>query len=69
MQGLGYLISIISVFFLGIVAWPGPSDPSWHSLAVIVGMATSILGMFLRYLAHRKTRHDVHRAERKAEQS
>ena len=69
MQGLGYLVSIVSVFFLAVVAWPGPSDPQWHATAVIVGAATSVLGMFLRYLAHRKSRRDIKRAERKAEQS
>jgi protein-S-isoprenylcysteine O-methyltransferase Ste14 len=68
-QGLGYLISTVSVLFLGVVAWPGPADPDWHAWAVVAGMVTSVLGMFFRYLAHRKTRHDLHRAERKAEQS
>lgn len=69
MQGSGYLISMISVLFLGLVAWPGPADPAWHASAVLIGMATSVVGMFLRYLAHRKNRRDIKRAERKAEQS
>lgn len=69
LQGPGYFISTISVVFLGIVAWPSPSDPSWHAWAVIIGMATSVLGMFLRYLAHRKNRRDIKRAQRKAEQN
>jgi protein-S-isoprenylcysteine O-methyltransferase Ste14 len=68
-QGLGYLISTVSVIFLGIVAWPDESDPEWHAWIVIVGVITAILGMFLRYLAHRKNRRDIKRAERKAEQS
>ena len=68
-QGLGYFISTVSVLFLGVVAWPGPTDPDWHPWAVFVGMATSILGMFFRYLAHRKTVHEIHRAERNAKQS
>ena len=69
LQGPGYLISTISVVFLAIVAWPGPLDPPWHAWAVILGVVTSIFGMFLRYLAHRKNRRDIKRAERKAEQS
>jgi hypothetical protein len=39
-KGVGYLISAISVFFLGIVAWPTPEDPKWHASAVAIGMAT-----------------------------
>ena len=69
LQGPGYLVSTISVIFLGIIAWPGPTDPSWHALAAIIGMVTAVLGMFMRYLAHRKNRRDIRRAERKAEQS
>ena len=64
LKGLGYLISTISVIFLGIVAWPKPEDPSWHAWAVAIGMATSIAGMNLRYLSHRKDRKDIERAAR-----
>ncbi len=69
LQGLGYLISTISVLFLGVVAWPGPGDPEWQILAVIIGMVLSIAGMFTRYVSHRRDRKDIHRVERKAEQS
>jgi hypothetical protein len=64
LKGIGYLISTISVFFLGIVAWPKPEDPSWHAWAVAIGMASSIAGMGLRYLSHRKDRKDIERAAR-----
>jgi hypothetical protein len=53
-KALGYLTSIVSVFFLGAISWPKPDDPRWHAPALIVGMATSILGMGFRYLAHIK---------------
>lgn len=62
MKGLGYLISTISVLFLGVVAWPGPGEPTWHAVAVILGMALSILGMGLRFLSHRQDRKDIRRA-------
>lgn len=62
LKGLGYLVSSISVFFLGIVAWPKPGDPQWHAWAVTVGMALSILGMGLRFVSHRKDRRDIRRA-------
>lgn len=67
LKALGYSISTISVFFLGIVAWPKPGDPSWHAWAVVIGMATSIAGMGVRYVSHRKSKHEIRRAERKAE--
>jgi len=44
LKGLGYLISSISVLILGIVARPGPSEPTWHAVAVLLGMVLSILG-------------------------
>jgi len=63
-KGIGYLISTISVLFLGAVAWPKPEDPQWQAWAVAVGMATSIFGMGLRFLSHRKDRKDIQRAAR-----
>jgi hypothetical protein len=62
LKGLGYLISTISVFFLGVVAWPKPGEPQWHAWAVAIGMATSILGMSARWVSHRKDRKDIKRA-------
>ena len=62
LKGLGYLVSTISVFFLGIVAWPGPGDPGWHAPAVLVGMLLSIMGMGVRFLSHRQDRNDIRRA-------
>ena len=62
LKGLGYLISTISVVFLGVVAWPGPDDPKWHLPAVIVGMILSIAGMGVRFVSHRQDRRDIRRA-------
>lgn len=61
-KGVGYMISSVSVLFLGIVAWPGPGDPSWHAWAVSIGMALSIVGMGVRFLSHRQDRRDIKRA-------
>lgn len=68
-KGLGYLVSIVSVFFLGFIAWPKPQDPKWHLGALIVGMATSILGMGFRYLAHRKQQAEIRKTKAEARQS
>ena len=62
LKGIGYLISSVSVILLGIVAWPGPGEPPWHAIAVLVGMVLSILGMGVRFLSHRKDRKDIRRA-------
>lgn len=58
-KGLGYLISIVSVLFLGAVAWPKTGDPWWHLPAVVMGMATSIIGMACRYKAHRDQQREI----------
>ena len=68
-KGIGYLVSIVSVFFLGAIAWPKPEDPKWHLPVLIAGMATSILGMGFRYLAHRKQQAEIKKAEAEARTS
>jgi hypothetical protein len=65
-KGLGYLVSIVSVFFLGAIAWPKPEDPVWHLPALIAGMALSIVGMGLRYLAHLKQQKEMAKLESEA---
>ena len=65
-KGLGYLVSIVSVFFLGAIAWPKPEDPAWHLPALIAGMALSIVGMGLRYLAHLKQQKEMAKVEAEA---
>ena len=65
-KGLGYLVSIASVFFLGAIAWPKSEDPAWHLPALIAGMALSIAGMGLRYLAHLKQQKEIAKVEAEA---
>lgn len=64
LKGLGYLISSASVIFLGIVAWPEPTEPTWHAVAVLLGMVLSMLGMGVRFMSHQQDRKDIHRAAR-----
>jgi hypothetical protein len=66
-KAIGYLTSIVSVFFLGAIAWPKPEDPDWHLPALLVGMATSILGMAFRYKAHLDQQREIRKAEAEAE--
>ena len=62
-KGLGYLVSILSVFLLGAVAWPKPEDPTWHLAVLIVGMAVSIVGMAFRYKAHLDQQRELRQIE------
>ena len=66
-KGLGYLVSIVSVFFLGAAAWPKDNPPNWYYPALIFGMLTSIVGMGFRDMAHREMQREVRRAEAEAE--
>jgi hypothetical protein len=68
-KGLGYLISIGSVLFLGAVAWPKAGDPWWHLPAVVIGMATSIAGMGCRYKAHRDQQREIRKTKAEARRS
>jgi hypothetical protein len=68
-KGLGYIISIVSVFFLGAIAWPKPGEPEWHMPVLIVGMATSIVGMGFRYLSHLKMQKELRRTEAEAREA
>jgi hypothetical protein len=65
-KGLGYLVSIVSVFFLGAIAWPKPDAPWWHLPALIVGMATSVVGMGFRYKSHLDELRELKRTEAEA---
>ena len=68
-KGLGYLVSIVSVFFLGSIAWPTAGEPRWHMAALIVGMATSIIGMAFRYKAHLDQQRELKRTKAEARRS
>jgi hypothetical protein len=65
-KGLGYLVSIVSVFFLGAIAWPKDSDPWWQLPALILGMGTSIVGMACRYKAHLDQTRELRKTEAEA---
>ena len=67
-KAAGYIVSILSVFFLGAVAWPKAGDPEWIAPALVGGMILSIVGMGLRYVAHLKQQKEIKRAEAEARQ-
>lgn len=66
-KAIGYLTSILSVLFLGAVAWAKANPPAWYYPALVIGMTTSMIGMGLRYLAHLREKREIHKAEAEAE--
>jgi hypothetical protein len=66
-KGIGYLSSIVGALLLGAQAWPKPTDPWWHLPALVAGVATTILGFIVRYMAHLQQRKEIEQAKREAE--
>jgi hypothetical protein len=48
---IGYVISSFSVVLLGIVSWKSAVETPSLMLPLIAGMATSILGMLMRWIS------------------
>ena len=65
-KALGYIVSIISVFLLGAIAWPKAGDPAWHEPVLIAGLATSVVGMAFRYKAHLDQQRELRKTEAEA---
>jgi len=66
-KAIGYLTSIVSVLFLGAVAWQKDNPPWWYYPALIIGMLASIVGMGFRYKSHLDQQREVRKAEEEAE--
>lgn len=49
LKGLGYLTSTVSVFLLAAVSWSSAQKSTVLTACLLVGGATSIIGMFLRW--------------------
>jgi hypothetical protein len=49
---VGYLVSCVSVMCLGAVAWQSAEEHPPMLVVLVAGMATSILGMLIRFLSH-----------------
>jgi hypothetical protein len=66
-KGTGYLVSILSVFLLGAIAWPQAHEPTWHGPVLIGGMLASVVGMGFRYKAHLDQQRQLRRTEKKVD--
>ena len=62
LKGIGYLVSTLSVILLGIVAWDGASKDRMLLACLIAGMASSMTGMFLRWLSHEQDRRQTRKS-------
>jgi hypothetical protein len=51
LKTLGYLVSTLSVICLGVVAWDGAREKPLLFVLLLAGIATSIGGMLLRWIA------------------
>ena len=52
LKGTGYLISTISVALLAAVSWSSASESPLLIACLLGGAATSIVGMFCRWLSY-----------------
>ena len=66
-KAIGYLTSIVSVLFLGAVAWTKENPPGWYYPVLVIGMATSIIGMGFRYATHLRQKREIAKAKSEAE--
>ena len=64
-RSLGYVLSVISVLLLAVVTWPHASGAWWSSAALVGGVLTSIVGIWLRAAAHARDARELADVERK----
>jgi uncharacterized membrane protein YqhA len=65
-KAAGYLVSIVSVLFLGAVAAAKENPPGWYYPVLAAGMLTSIAGMACRYMAHLHQKHEMRKVKSRA---
>lgn len=52
LKGAGYLVSTLSVFLLALVSWANAQKSLLLTICLITGAATSIVGMFCRWITY-----------------
>jgi hypothetical protein len=66
LKTFGYLSSTASVVLLGAVSWESAHERPLLAACLIAGMASSVTGMFLRWLSHQRQKSKLHEVERRA---
>ena len=64
MKGAGYLVSSVSVLLLAVSPLKTAMEDPFLLFCLAGGVILSILGMVLRYISHRRDRHDKHKLGR-----
>ncbi|WP_149803587.1 hypothetical protein [Mesorhizobium sp. NFR06] len=67
LKGIGYSISTVSVVLLAAVSWGNASKSPLLIACLLGGAATSIIGMFCRWLSYEIEKRDQKRLDRRAE--
>lgn len=67
MKGYGYLVSIVSVLLLMIPPLKSAKEDPLVLACLLGGAVLSIVGMYMRWLADRKTQRRISRARDKSE--
>jgi hypothetical protein len=58
LKGLGYLTSALSVILLGIVSLEAAEKNPLLLACLVLGMVSSVAGMYLRWRSHRLEQHE-----------
>ena len=66
MQGTGYLVSIFGVFLLAVPALNAAGEIRGMAICLALGMAASIAGMAIRWIAHRRQELKIREVRREA---
>ena len=69
LQGLGYLISSLSVLALGAVGWKAAQTDDTLFILLIIGMLASLVGMLLRWMSFLQDQREKEQSQPKALQS
>ena len=67
MKGYGYLVSIVSVLLLLIPPLKSAKEDPLVLACLLGGASLSVVGMYMRWLADRKTQRRISRAREKGE--
>ncbi len=58
MKGIGYFISIVSVFLLAAPAWKNAFEDPLLRACLVAGILASVIGMALRWMGSRRESKD-----------
>ncbi|RWA72322.1 hypothetical protein [Mesorhizobium sp.] len=69
LKGTGYLVSTVSVVLLAIVSWSNASKDLLLTACLLAGAATSVAGMFCRWLSYEIEKRKEERLEKPSDQT